>query len=119
MPDGYAPYANQALGREGKNALRKWVRDGGRLVTWQDGIRVAIGSGVSTKMWGKTNAAAPGTLVRTTVDQSQPTRGWRRPHDVGDVLLRRHRHGSRDAVAQPTRLQDQPGFAPRARQRTD
>lgn len=72
MPDGYAFYALDALGREGKDALRKWIRDGGRLVTWQDGVRVAIRSGLSTAKWGRTNAAAPGALVRTTVDQSSP-----------------------------------------------
>ncbi len=72
MPDGYAFYALDALGREGKDALRKWVRAGGRLVTWQDGIRVAIRSGLSTARWGRTNAAAPGSLLRTTVDQSSP-----------------------------------------------
>ena len=96
---GTRPYANQALGREGKDALRKWVRDGGRLVTWQDGIRVAIGSGVSTTMWGKTNAAAPGTLVRTTVDQSSPlAKGVGRTMWVmyySDDIVR-----SRDAVVQ-------------------
>jgi hypothetical protein len=72
MPDGYAFYALAALGPEGKEALRKWVRNGGRLVTWQDGIRVAVRSGLSTVRWGRTNAAAPGSLLRTTVDQSSP-----------------------------------------------
>lgn len=72
MPDGYAFYALDALGRDGKAELRKWVRNGGRLVTWQDGIRVAVRSGLSTVRWGRTNAAAPGSLLRTTVDQSSP-----------------------------------------------
>ena len=72
MPDGWAPYALHALGREGKDALRRWVRNGGRLVTWQDGIRVAIEAGLSTSMASHANAAAPGSLIRTSVDQSSP-----------------------------------------------
>ena len=72
VPDGYAFYALDALGRDGKAALRAWVRQGGRLVTWQDGIRIMVRSGLSTIEWGRTNAAAPGTLIRTTVDQSSP-----------------------------------------------
>ncbi|MEO8328758.1 MAG: M14 family zinc carboxypeptidase [Candidatus Nanopelagicales bacterium] len=72
MPDGYAFYALEALGREGKEALKKWIRNGGRIVTWQDGIRVLVRSGISTVKWGRTNAAAPGSLIRTTVDQSSP-----------------------------------------------
>lgn len=72
MPDGYAFYALEALGRDGKDALRKWVRQGGRLITWQDGIRVVVRSGLSRIQWGRTNAAAPGSLIRTTVDQSSP-----------------------------------------------
>jgi Zinc carboxypeptidase len=72
MPDGYAWYALKALGGDGKDALRKWVRQGGRLVTWQDGIRVVVRSGLSTIEWGRINAAAPGSLIRTSVDQTSP-----------------------------------------------
>lgn len=72
IPDGWAPYALRALGREGQAALRTWVRQGGRVVTWQNGVRILVHSGISTVELSRSNAGAPGTLVRTSVDQSSP-----------------------------------------------
>ena len=72
VPDGYSNYAMQALGSKGKRALKQWVSDGGRYVSWQGGTRVAIKSGVSAVRLTGTKANAPGTLVRTTLDAGSP-----------------------------------------------
>ncbi|HEX5017398.1 MAG TPA: M14 family zinc carboxypeptidase [Actinomycetes bacterium] len=72
IPDGYSNYATQALGAKGKRALRQWVSDGGRLVTWQGGTRVAIKSGASGVRLTGSKANAPGTLVRTVLDPRSP-----------------------------------------------
>jgi hypothetical protein len=72
IPDGYAPYAMQALGNKGKRALRDWVNAGGRIVAFQGGVEVAVKSGVSTVKLGNTKTNMPGTLVRVSVDEASP-----------------------------------------------
>ena len=72
IPDGYAPYAVQALGNKGKRALRDWVNAGGRIVAFQGGVEVAVKTGVSTVKLGNAQTNMPGTLVRVSVDDGSP-----------------------------------------------
>ncbi|MFL6288531.1 MAG: M14 family zinc carboxypeptidase [Actinomycetes bacterium] len=72
VPDGYSNYATQALGSKGKRALRQWVADGGRYVSWQGGARLAIKSGTSAVRLTGSKANAPGTLVRGVLDSNSP-----------------------------------------------
>jgi hypothetical protein len=72
VPDGYSNYATQALGSKGKRALRDWIADGGRYVSWQGGVRLAVKSGTSGVRLTGSKANAPGTLVRATLAQDSP-----------------------------------------------
>ena len=82
IPDGYANYGVQALGAKGKRALRDWVNAGGRIVAWQGGVEVAVKAGVSTVRLGSSKTDAPGTLIRVSLEASNPlaagigTRDW-------------------------------------------
>jgi hypothetical protein len=72
VPDGYSNYATQALGSKGKQALRQWIADGGRYVSWQGGVRLAVKSGASGVRLTGSKADAPGTLVRATLAPRSP-----------------------------------------------
>jgi hypothetical protein len=72
IPDGYANYAVQALGANGKKALRQWVNGGGRVVAWQGGVQVAAKAGVSSAVLQSSHTNMPGTLVRVELDPSSP-----------------------------------------------
>lgn len=64
MPNVDAVPTYRGLGGRGRQALRAWVHDGGRLVTWQEGTLVASALGLSSVGLTRPKAVSPGALMR-------------------------------------------------------
>lgn len=71
-PNGPADEAYEALGEDGRAALRTWVNDGGRYVGWQGGATLAARVGVTTAVFEEPTSDVPGSLFRTQVDPDSP-----------------------------------------------
>ena len=63
-PGGYAPAAYRRLGRQGRQALRHWVADGGRLVTMAGATELAARMELTTARLRSPESDVPGALVR-------------------------------------------------------
>jgi hypothetical protein len=72
VPDGYANGGLQALGNKGQKALAAWVEAGGRYVGYLGGTELAVGAGISTAVLKPSHTAAPGTLIRVSLDPASP-----------------------------------------------
>ena len=65
VPGGNARIAAEAMGRDGRRALRQWVADGGRYVGWRGGTSLAIRLGLTSARFEEPTSDVPGSLLRT------------------------------------------------------
>ncbi len=72
VPTGSDATASAALGTEGRQALTRWVRAGGRLVTLRDSSRLATRLGLTSATFESATSDIPGSLVRVQVDPASP-----------------------------------------------
>jgi hypothetical protein len=119
-PSGYAPYAFHAMGKQGRKALKRWVANGGRLVTMAGGTELAARMGLTTARLRSPRSDVPGSLIRAQVRRGPLARG------VGDTVWSFYEYDNvmkapdRDvAVRYPSRhsrLWQVSGFARKARE---
>jgi hypothetical protein len=64
------------LGAEGRQALRAWVRAGGRYVGWQVGADLAVSLGLSSVRMSEAPAASPGALMRLVAPHPDEYAMW-------------------------------------------
>jgi Zinc carboxypeptidase len=64
VPNVDAKPVFRRLGQSGRQAIRQWVRNGGRYVGWQEGALLASALGVSTVGMSDPQAESPGALIR-------------------------------------------------------
>ena len=72
VPDGYAKAVIRRLGTSGVRQLRSWLADGGRLVAWQGGARLAAKLALTTAHLRKPSSDVPGSLFHVRVDTDSP-----------------------------------------------
>ena len=72
VPDGYAKAVIRRLGERGARQLRSWLADGGRLVAWQGGARLAAKLALTTAHLRKPTSDVPGSLFHVRVDPGSP-----------------------------------------------
>lgn len=72
VPDGPSEDGYDALGVDGREALRSWVNDGGRYVGWSGGAELAARVGVTTAVLESPTSDVPGSLFRVQVDETAP-----------------------------------------------
>jgi hypothetical protein len=70
--NGFAPVADEKLGRAGRKALRSWTRDGGRYIGWAGSTYLAARVGITTVSMRPPKSDIPGSLLRLRVDPSSP-----------------------------------------------
>jgi hypothetical protein len=63
-PGGYAPAAYRLMGHNGRQALRHWIANGGRLVTMAGGTELAARMGLTTARLKSPKSDIPGSLIR-------------------------------------------------------
>ena len=72
-PGGDWPTALRRLGDDGAQAIRRWVRQGGRYVGYRGGgAKLAQALGLTTAQFRDPVADVPGSLVRVELDRSSP-----------------------------------------------
>jgi hypothetical protein len=86
LPGSVPPAYVDGLGLEGAFALKEFVREGGTLVALDSAAELPLdlfGLGVRNVLKGvsRTDYFAPGSLVRVTVDPTDPL-GWGLPKEV-------------------------------------
>ena len=72
VPDGYAKAVIRRLGESGARQLRSWLADGGRLVAWQGGARLAAKLALTTARFSKPTSDVPGSLIHVRLDPGSP-----------------------------------------------
>ena len=72
VPDGYAKAVIRRLGDSGARQLRSWLADGGRLVAWQGGARLAAKLALTTAQLRKPTSDVPGSRFHVRVDPGSP-----------------------------------------------
>lgn len=79
-----------AMGAAGQEAVRRWVRGGGRYLGWQGGTQLAAGLGLTTVRLADPTSQVPGSLFRVQAEQSALTSGTGRTTYVmyaGDPVM--------------------------------
>jgi hypothetical protein len=72
-PGGDWPTALRRLGDDGAQAIRRWVRQGGRYVGYRGGgAKLAQALGLTTAQMRDPVADVPGSVVRVELDRSSP-----------------------------------------------
>jgi hypothetical protein len=72
-PGGDWPTAFRRLGDDGKRAIRRWVRGGGRYVGYRGGgAKMAQALGLTTAEFRDPLADVPGSVVRVELDRNHP-----------------------------------------------
>ena len=76
IPNGPAADGAEALGTGGADALRAWINDGGHLISWRGGTRLAAQLGLTTALLSEPSATnqVPGSLFRVRMDDDTPLR---------------------------------------------
>jgi hypothetical protein len=75
VPNGDAETAYEDLGPEGREVLRTWLADGGRMVTWRGGTQLAALMELTTAELAEPTSDVPGSLIRADVARSPLARG--------------------------------------------
>ena len=75
VPNGDAETAYEELGPDGRGALRAWVADGGRIVTWRGGTQLAALMELTTAELAEPTSDVPGSLIRANVAPTPLARG--------------------------------------------
>ncbi|MET0523584.1 MAG: M14 family zinc carboxypeptidase [Nocardioides sp.] len=75
VPNGDAETAYADLGPDGREALRTWLADGGRIVTWRGGTQLAAMLELTTAELAEPTSDVPGSLIRADVARSPLARG--------------------------------------------
>ena len=75
VPNGDAETAYADLGPGGREALRTWLADGGRIVTWRGGTQLAALMELTTAELAEPTSDVPGSLIRADVAGSPLGRG--------------------------------------------
>jgi hypothetical protein len=74
VPNGDAETAYEELGPQGREALRTWLADGGRIVTWRGGTQLAATLELTNAELAE-HLRRPGSLIRADVAPSPLARG--------------------------------------------
>ena len=98
-PGGDWPTALRRLGDDGAQAIRRWVRQGGRYVGYRGGgAKLAQALGLTTAQMRDPIADVPGSVVRVELDRSSPLADGHRPVVLDPVRRRRRHHRVAPAV---------------------
>jgi hypothetical protein len=79
-PGGYTPLAYRMMGPRGRQALKHWVGQGGRLITMAGGTELAARMELTTARLRSPESDVPGSLIRARVAPGPLARG------VGDSV---------------------------------
>ena len=112
VPNGDAETAYADLGPGGREALRTWLADGGRIVTWRGGTQLAALLELTTAELPEPTSDVPGSLFRADVAGSPLDAGWAPGLELLRVRLRDDTRRRRRAVSGTPRPLRRAGSSP-------